>query len=113
MASLDFAIRELVQHDFQSLVKEKAALSEEVKNQLIANEFLPQWVSERSKHSSIFNIKGGEELFAFLHKHNIRCVQRGSGVRVSFHFYNTENDLNKLLKTLKTFRELNSHLAFD
>jgi len=113
MASLDFAIRELVQHDFQSLVKEKAALSEEVKSQLIANEFLPQWVSERSKHSSIFNIKGGEELFAFLHKHNIRCVQRSSGVRVSFHFYNTENDLNKLLKTLKTFRELNSHLAFD
>ena len=113
MASLDFAIRELVQNDFQSLVKEKAALSREVKNQLIADEFLPQWVGERSTHSSIFNIKGGEELFAFLQKHNIRCVQRSSGVRVSFHFYNTENDLDKLLKTLKTFRELNSHLAFD
>ena len=72
MASLDFAIRELVQNDFQSLVKEKAALSREVKNQLIADEFLPQWVGERSTHSSIFNIKGGEELFAFLQKHNIR-----------------------------------------
>lgn len=113
MASLDFAIRELVQHDFQSLVEEKAALSEEAKNQLIADEFLPQWVGERTFHSSIFNINGGQELFTFLQKNNIRCVQRGSGVRVSFHFYNTEKDLKKLLKTLRSFRELNSHLPLN
>ena len=113
MASLDFAIRELLQHDFQSLVEEKAALSEEAKNQLIADEFLPQWVGERTFHSSIFNINGGQELFTFLQKNNIRCVQRGSGVRVSFHFYNTEKDLKKLLKTLRSFRELNSHLPLN
>ena len=113
MASLDFAIRELVQHDFQSLVEEKAALSEEAKNQLIADEFLPQWLGERTFHSSIFNINGEEELFTFLQKNNIRCVQRGSGVRVSFHFYNTEKDLRKLLKTLRSFRELNSHPPFN
>ena len=88
-------------------------MSEEVKNQLIADEFLPQWVGERKFHSSIFNIDGGEELFAFLQKNNIRCVQRGSGVRVSFHFYNTEEDLKKLLKTLRSFRELNSDLPFN
>jgi len=113
MASLDFAIRELFQNDFQSLVKEKAALSEEAKNQLIADEFLPQWVGERTFHSSIFNISGGQELFTFLQKNNIRCVQRGSGVRVSFHFYNTEKDLKKLLRTLRSFRKLNSHLPFN
>jgi len=113
MASLNFAIRELVEHDFSSLVKEKKALSEEVKNQLTALELIPQWVSARPAHSSIFSIKGGEELVDFLQKENIRCVQRGAGVRVSFHFYNTENDLKKLIKKLKAFRELNRNLSFD
>jgi cysteine desulfurase/selenocysteine lyase len=105
MASLDFAIKELQDYGFENLVKMKTALSEQAKRQLTALEFLPQWVAERADHSSIFTIQGNQELFQFLLKKNIRTVLRGSGVRVSFHFYNTKSDLDKLIDSLKEYQQ--------
>ena len=40
------------------------------------------------------------ELYALLHKKNIITAERGSGVRVSPHFYNTESEIARLLETL-------------
>ena len=31
------------------------------------------------------------------------CSQRGDGIRVSFHYYNTEQDLEQLLDLIKNF----------
>lgn len=56
----------------------------------------------RKKHSSIFNIKGDEELFQKLQKNNIICALRGGGIRLSFHYYNNEEDLIKLISVLKS-----------
>ncbi|MEL0073398.1 MAG: aminotransferase class V-fold PLP-dependent enzyme [Flavobacteriaceae bacterium] len=113
MASLDFAIKSLKENNFDALIQSKTALAEAASKQLTALEFIPLWVSEREKHSAIFNIKGGEKLFQFLWKKNIRTVQRGSGVRVSFHFYNTLHDLEYLIESLEEFKKLNSHLSFN
>ena len=41
-----------------------------------------------------------EELYALLHEKNIITAERGSGVRVSPHFYNTESEIARLLETL-------------
>ncbi len=40
------------------------------------------------------------ELFEMLHKHNIITAERGSGVRVSPHFYNAESEIAQLLDVL-------------
>ena len=54
-------------------------------------------VVRRKDHSTIFNIKGDAHLFQKLKENGIVCSLRGNGIRVSFHIYNTEEDLEKLL----------------
>lgn len=54
-------------------------------------------VVHRNNHSSIFNIKGDAVIFQKLKENNIICSMRGSGIRVSMHYYNTKEDIDKLL----------------
>lgn len=54
----------------------------------------------RKDHSPIFNLRGDHRLFEKLTKNNIICIQRGDGIRVGFHFYNSEDDLGKLVEVL-------------
>ena len=61
---------------------------------------LDEMVLKRKQHSSIFNIKGDQKLFEKLKQHDIICSQRGTGIRVSFHYFNTEDDLERLLKLI-------------
>lgn len=55
----------------------------------------------REGHSPIFNIMGDKELFEKLKRRNIICSLRGGGIRVSFHYYNTEDDLYRILEVLR------------
>ena len=57
--------------------------------------------SAQAKVPSIFILEGKENLYEELLNQNIQCVKRGKGVRVSFHYYNTEEDLDKLISALK------------
>lgn len=59
-------------------------------------------VAQRKRHSPIFNIRGGDSLFQKLEKNNILTSQRGSGIRVGFHYYNSLEDLDKLIEVLKS-----------
>ena len=61
---------------------------------------LQEMVVKRQHHSSIFNIKGDEKLFQKLRSKDIICSQRGEGIRVSFHYFNTEKELEILLKEI-------------
>jgi selenocysteine lyase/cysteine desulfurase len=54
----------------------------------------------REKHSSIFNLKGDKAFFQKLKENDIICSPRGGGIRISFHYYNTEEELNKLVGVL-------------
>ncbi|TDN90487.1 selenocysteine lyase/cysteine desulfurase [Salegentibacter sp. 24] len=60
-------------------------------------------VVNRAEHSSIFNIKGDDKLFEYLRRNQIITSQRGAGIRISFHYFNTEQELNFLLKKIKKF----------
>lgn len=113
MASLDFSINALKNENFEALIASKTALAESAKQQLTAAGFLPSWVIERQGHSAIFNIKGDKKLFQFLWKKNIRTIQRGTGIRVAFHFYNTPKDIEYLIESLEEYKQLNSHLSFN
>ena len=100
-ASLNFAIQNFEKYGFISLMQKKAILTEKVKNQLLDYDLIDSWVQNRKHHSSIFILKGKLGLYKCLRNHKIQCVQRGKGVRISFHYYNTETDLKQLIKVLK------------
>ncbi|MGB0788300.1 MAG: aminotransferase class V-fold PLP-dependent enzyme, partial [Marinirhabdus sp.] len=76
------------------------SLSHTAKAEFAARGLLSPAVLGREGHSAIFNIKGGAETFKKLKGLNICCSARGGGIRVSFHFYNSENDLKNLLRAL-------------
>ncbi|WP_347373236.1 aminotransferase class V-fold PLP-dependent enzyme [Aequorivita sp. Q41] len=78
-----------------------ATLAEKAKNNFAEMGLLKKNTLLREKHSSIFNLKGDMELFQKLRDNNIICSPRGGGIRVSFHYYNTENELEYLLTILK------------
>lgn len=100
-ASLRFAIESFNTQGFEKLLDQKIKLSEKVKTQLTDYHYIDPWVAQRKEHSSIFILKGGASLYEKLLKNNIQCVLRGTGVRVSFHYYNTETDLNHLMSILE------------
>ncbi|RFN59704.1 aminotransferase class V-fold PLP-dependent enzyme [Marixanthomonas ophiurae] len=76
-------------------------LSEKAKLAFMDLGLLNDTIVNRENHSPIFNIKGDAVLFQKLKKNNIICSQRGGGIRVGFHFYNSEEDLEALLEILK------------
>ncbi|RZK77724.1 MAG: aminotransferase class V-fold PLP-dependent enzyme [Pedobacter sp.] len=61
---------------------------------------LTKVVASRKVHSTIFNLKLDTAQYDKLIEQQIICLPRGAGVRLAFHFYNTETDLNKLLEGL-------------
>ena len=61
---------------------------------------LEENVVGRPIHSNIFNLKGNHMVYKRLRENDILCIERGDGIRVGFHYYNTKEDLNALLKVL-------------
>ncbi len=78
-----------------------ATLSKRAKESFSELELLNNSTLLREKHSSIFNLKGDSAMFQKLKEKNIICSLRGGGIRVSFHYYNTESELEKLVSVLK------------
>ena len=101
VASLNFSIKNFQKNDFTKLIKYKEKLSRKAKQILTENCLIDEWVKIRKEHSSIFILEGKKTMYKTLIKNKIHCVQRGKGIRVSFHFYNTFKDLDNLIKVLK------------
>ena len=60
-------------------------------------------VTKRKQHSTIFNIKG-DKLFNKLTEENVVASPRGGGIRLSFHFYNTEEEIDVIATLIKRWR---------
>ena len=76
-------------------------LAIKAKEKFLEMGLLPEYIAKRLEHSSIFNLKGDATLFKELEQNNIACSMRGNGIRVSFHYYNNQEDLNHLVHVLK------------
>ncbi|RZL53021.1 MAG: aminotransferase class V-fold PLP-dependent enzyme [Pedobacter sp.] len=61
---------------------------------------LPDWMVERKEQSSIMSMPLKQDVVDRLNNEKILASPRGAGTRISFHFYNTVNDLNHLLEVL-------------
>lgn len=61
--------------------------------------------ARRDVHGTIFNIPGDEKLFQRLMSEGIIGSLRGEGIRLGFHAYNNEDDLEHLLQVLRSSRK--------
>ena len=103
--SLTAAVQLIRKIGMDSIEAKVKSLAMEAKLAFEKEELLEPSVILRGLHSSIFNIKGNEALFQHLNQHNIICSQRGEGIRISFHYFNTSNDLDKLMEVLKKWKK--------
>lgn len=76
------------------------SLSKEAKERFAEMGLLQDEILLRKQHSSIFNLKVDIALFHKLKDNKIICSQRGGGIRVGFHYYNSKADLEKLIEVL-------------
>ena len=61
---------------------------------------IDDFIAARKEHSSIFNLKLSSTDYYNLREAGVISSLRGDGVRVSFHFYNSTRDLDRLLQLL-------------
>lgn len=99
--SLGAAI-DLLEHRGMDTISKQIDRLKELANQRFASAGLIEaWIAERKDYSSLFNIRGDQALFDRLKTEGIITSQRGDGIRVSFHYYNSEEDLEHLCSILK------------
>lgn len=84
----------------ENLHQKIATLSANAKERFAEMDLLKNDTLFRKNHSSIYNLKGDNRIFKKLQANNIICSPRGGGIRVSFHYYNTEAELQKLIEIM-------------
>lgn len=100
--SLQQAILFQKEHGVEKLYQRIRSLSSKAMEHFAEMGLLQENTLLRKHHSSIFNLKGDQELFYKLKDNKIICSPRGDGIRLSFHYYNTEADLERLVAILKS-----------
>ena len=100
--SLKFSIEYFERIGMDKISEHNRKLSKYAKGEFQKLGLLSDEVVGRKNHSTIFNIKANAATFQKLIDNDVFCAQRGNGVRLSFHFYNTEADIDTIVKILKT-----------
>lgn len=100
--SLKFSLQYLESLGMGNIETRLKMLSEKAKKEFGQLGLLSDAVAKRKSHSTIFNIDGSDALFKKLTDEGIVCSQRGDGIRLSFHFYNSEADIDAIVKIIKT-----------
>ncbi|WP_034228836.1 aminotransferase class V-fold PLP-dependent enzyme [Aquimarina pacifica] len=98
--SLQHSLKFLTQIGILNIENSIKEVSDYARVELSKLELLDKEVMKRPVHSSIYNIRGDEKLFNTLKKAHIITSLRGSGIRISLHFYNTKEDIDKLIDNL-------------
>jgi len=81
--------------------KHNKLLAAKAKKEFVALGILPDASLNRKETSTIFNISANETMFQHLTTNGVVCAQRGNGVRMGFHFYNTEDEIEAIVEILK------------
>ncbi|MGX1928856.1 aminotransferase class V-fold PLP-dependent enzyme [Flagellimonas sp. 2504JD4-2] len=100
--SLQFSLNFLETIGLNHIEAQLQKLSQKAKDGFTSMGLLENAVVNRSVHSTIFNIKGDTHLYNKLWDENVVCVRRGNGIRLGFHFYNTENEVDRIMDIIKS-----------
>ncbi|WP_299214765.1 aminotransferase class V-fold PLP-dependent enzyme [uncultured Aquimarina sp.] len=98
--SLQYSLQFISKIGLSVIEEHLSGLGEYAKTELANLNLLEKDVVIRENHSTIFNLKGDQKLYNILKEKNIITSLRGGGIRVSLHFYNTINDIDKLLANI-------------
>ena len=100
VGTLLFSLKKLLAADYPALLQFKKELSHQLFVGLKQRKLLDEATLRRKNHSSIFVIQINDEVYEKLLENGVRCIKRGSGVRLSVHFYNSPEDIERLLQIL-------------
>lgn len=100
--SLKFSMEFMQKVGVDKITKHNKLLFEKAKQEFNSLGLLEDRIVVRKEHSTIFNIKANTSIFNKLLEKDVLCAQRGDGVRLSFHFYNTEDEIDAIVRILKT-----------
>ena len=100
VGSLAFSLQQIMAADFPSLIEYKQQLSSQMFVALKERNLLCKITAQRAQHSSIFNLQVNEKIYQGLLGKNVRCVQRGEGVRIALHYYNNQQDVTTFLQII-------------
>lgn len=98
--SLKFSMRFLMEAGLRTIGRHNQELSQYAKGNFTALGLLEDCIVHRNTTSTIFNI-GGEASYEKLVRNNVVCARRGDGTRLSFHFYNTLDEIDYIIEILK------------
>lgn len=95
--SLLYSLNKISDYGILKIENRLKHLSNYAKEKFIKKNLLDTQITKRKQHSNIFNLKGEESLYKKLIQNDIICSRRGNGIRVSFNFYNTEEQIDFLV----------------
>lgn len=99
--SLHYSLGLLLELGFDEVAARNRAMSKKVREALVERGMLDAGLASRKHHSTIVNIPFDEARFRALREGEVVCSRRGGGIRLSFHVYNTTDDLEHLMACLK------------
>lgn len=100
--SLNHSLHFLMQLGKDAIAEHNRELTVRALAELNDLRLLSKWVTARKEHGTILNFKGDDRLFRKLKEQDIICAQRGGGIRIGLHFFNTQNDIDAIVRILKT-----------
>jgi selenocysteine lyase/cysteine desulfurase len=99
--SLDFAIKKLMSLGIENIEAHNRSLLKKAMEGFGSLGLLGDDITNRPDHGTILNITGNDALHAYLVENNVSCSQRGGGIRLSYHIYNTEKEIEDIINILK------------
>ncbi len=101
--SMQFSLNFLNEIGMENIEEHLQTLSKKAKTEFARLGLLEDRVAKRKGyHSTIFNIKGDQQLYEKLQAKGVVCSQRGTGIRLSFHFYNTESEIDRIMEIIQS-----------
>ncbi|WP_412469098.1 aminotransferase class V-fold PLP-dependent enzyme [Pedobacter sp. KLB.chiD] len=98
--TLNESLNDLGAMGFDYIEKTTQTISNQARLALNERGLVADWMLRRKYQSNIMSMLLDQKMVDRLAAAKILCSPRGAGTRISFHFYNTEDDLNRLLAIL-------------
>lgn len=98
--SLNESLNFIRNYGISNIEQQTKTLCQQARVKLHHRGLLPDYLADEKNASTIMSLPLEETIANRLAEANILCSPRGTGTRISFHFYNTTDDLQKLLDVL-------------